>query len=165
MRNFYSVLQVAPKASEAEIKAAFRTLAKTCHPDLTPGDKEAEEAFQEAKRAYRFLSNPETRKKYDAFLAERRAAERQRRRASAMTMSATFVLTAAAVILTVLWLNVASLPSRVDARLRGRIGAAERSHVEVARTSRTAPATEGMERSDPARAVHRPSVSPPAGGP
>ena len=154
MRNFYSVLQVAPKASEAEIKAAFRTLAKTCHPDLKPGDKEAEETFQEAEQAYRFLSNPEARKKYDAFLAERSATERQRRRRSAMTMSASFALTAAAVILTVLWLNVASLPSAGGRPTSGTsIGAAERSHVEVARASRALPATEDMERSDatPAR--------------
>ena len=151
MRNFYSVLQVAPKASEAEIKAAFRTLAKTCHPDLAPGDRQAEEVFQEAKRAYTFLSNSETRKMYDAFLAERSAAERQRRRRSAMTMSATFVLTAATVILAVLWLNVGSIPF-VGGRLSA--GAAERSPLEMARAPGAGPATEDAVRSDPARAEH-----------
>jgi DnaJ-class molecular chaperone len=129
MRNFYSVLQVAPKASEAEIKAAFRTLAKSCHPDLKPGDRQAEEAFQEAKRAYTFLSNPETRKMYDAFLAERKAAERQRRWRSAFTMSASFALTAAVVIVTMLWLNMGSFPF-AGGRLSA--GAAERVTLEVA---------------------------------
>jgi DnaJ-class molecular chaperone len=153
MRNFYSVLQVAPNAGEAEIKAAFRMLAKTCHPDLKPGDRQAEETFQEAEQAYRVLSNTEARKKYDAFLAEQSATQRQRRRRSAMTMSASFALTAAAVILTVLWLNVASLPSAGGRPTSATtIGAAERSHVEVARVSPTSPATEDMERSDAAPA-------------
>jgi curved DNA-binding protein CbpA len=110
MRNFYAVLRVAPKASEAEIKTAFRNLAKTCHPDVRPGDPEAEKAFQEARRAYRFLSNPETRKVYDRFLANRRALERQRLRRAAATMSASFVLTAAAVFVAMLWLQQGSLP-------------------------------------------------------
>jgi curved DNA-binding protein CbpA len=149
MRNFYSVLQVSPKASEAQIKAAFRTLAKTCHPDLKPGDKGAEEIFQEAEQAYRFLSNPETRKMYDAFLAERRAIERQRLRRSAITMSASFVLTAAAVILTVLWLNVASLPWAGGSVSAGtRMGTTVRGHVAVARASRPASGTENMAQTD-----------------
>jgi DnaJ-class molecular chaperone len=129
MRNFYSVLQVASKAGEAEIKAAFRTLAKTCHPDLRPGDRQAEEVFQEAKQAYMVLSNAESRKMYDAFLAERNAVERQRRRRSTMTMSATFVLTVATVILAALWLNVGSVAfggKQLSA------GAAERSSAEMA---------------------------------
>jgi curved DNA-binding protein CbpA len=149
MRNFYSVLQVAPKASEAEIKAAFRALAKTCHPDLKPGDRQAEEVFQEAKQAYTFLSNPETRKMYDAFLAQRSAAAWQRRWRSAMTMSATFVLTAATVILAVLWLNVGSI-TLVGGRLSA--GAAERSPVEMARAPAAGVVAEGTVWSDPARA-------------
>jgi curved DNA-binding protein CbpA len=146
MRDFYSVLQVAPKASDGEIKAAFRTLAKTCHPDLKPGDRQAEETFQEAQRAYAFLSNSETRKRYDAFLAERRAVERQRRLRSAMTMAATFVLTAGIVILTMLWLNLGSLPfggGHLSA------GAAERVTPEVAGAPAAAPTTTDTARSDP----------------
>ena len=144
MRNFYSVLRVAPRASEAEIKAAFRTLAKTCHPDLKPGDKEAEEAFQEVKEAYRYLTNPETRKMYDAFLAERIAVERQRRLRSTMIMSATFLLTIAAVILTVLGLNVGGSP-QADGRpsIVTGVEAAERANTEMARAS--SGATRGSE--------------------
>src|SRR5262245_38156835 len=105
MRNLYSVLDVAPKASDAEIKSAFRHLAKTCHPDVRPGDKEAEEAFQEVKRAYKFLSNPETRKVYDAFLAARRAAARRRFMRAATTMCTSCLLTTASALLAMVWLQ------------------------------------------------------------
>jgi curved DNA-binding protein CbpA len=111
MQNFYAVLRVAPKASDAEIKAAFRNMAKICHPDMKPGDSEAEATFQEVKRAYTFLSNPETRKVYDEFLASRRAVERRRFRRAATTMSASFVLTAATVLMTMIWLQHGSPPS------------------------------------------------------
>jgi curved DNA-binding protein CbpA len=152
MRNFYSVLQVAPKASEAEIKAAFRTLAKTCHPDLKPGDRQAEEAFQEAQSAYAYLSNSETRKMYDSFLAERTALERHRRLRSTMIMSATFLLTVAAVILTVLGLGGAPQADGRPSVLTG-VGTAERSHMEVARASSGAVrGSEDVARSDPAAA-------------
>ena len=154
MRNFYSVLRVAPKASEAEIKAAFRALAKTCHPDLKPGDRQAEEAFQEAQRAYTYLSNSETRKMYDSFLAERTAVERRQRLRSTMIMSATFLLTVAAVILTVLGLNVGGAP-QADGRptiLTG-VEASERSHMEMARAfSGTPRVPEDGARPDSARA-------------
>jgi curved DNA-binding protein CbpA len=105
MRNFYAVLDVAPKASDAEIKSAFRNLAKTCHPDVKPGDRAAAEIFQEAKRAYAFLSNPETRKMYDDFLADRRTAKRRRFLRAATTMSATFALTTVAAMLAMVWLH------------------------------------------------------------
>lgn len=109
MRNLYSVLHVAPQASGAEIKAAFRHLAKACHPDVKPGDAGAEAVFQEVERAYKFLSNPETRKVYDAFLAARRAAARRRLRRAAATMSATCILTSATVLLAMIWLQDGSL--------------------------------------------------------
>ncbi|HWE17159.1 MAG TPA: J domain-containing protein [Hyphomicrobiaceae bacterium] len=127
MRNLYSVLQVAPKASDAEIKAAFRNVVKTCHPDVKPGDPEAEQAFQEAKRAYKFLSKPETRKIYDDYLAHRQAAARQRLRRAAATMSATFLLTAASVVLVGLWLSGTGLPlsSRLLAETPETAGALE----------------------------------------
>jgi DnaJ-class molecular chaperone len=103
MRDLYSVLQVAPMASDAEIKSAFRTLAKTCHPDVRPGDREAEQAFHEARQAYRFLANPETRKAYDEFLQGQRAGRTRRRRAAVRTMSASFLLTVTAVALAAAW--------------------------------------------------------------
>jgi DnaJ-class molecular chaperone len=105
MQDYYSVLQVAPEASGAEIKAAFRNRAKSCHPDMKPGDSEAETAFQEVKRAYELLSHPEARKVYDEFLARQRAAKRRRIRRAATTMSASFVLTVATVVGAMIWLQ------------------------------------------------------------
>ena len=58
MRDPYSVLHVAPRASDAEIKSAFRALAKTCHPDVRPGDRGAEQTFHEARQAYRLSHQP-----------------------------------------------------------------------------------------------------------
>jgi curved DNA-binding protein CbpA len=152
MRNFYAVLRVAPKASDAEIKSAFRSLAKTCHPDLRPGDREAEEAFQEVKRAYTFLSNPETRKMYDAFLASRRAAARARWRRAAATMCATFALTAVTVVLVAVWVHDGGLPfsGRLFAEAPERAGGS----VEVARAPATAarPAPRNPGAAEPAAA-------------
>ena len=61
----YSVLGVAKDASDAEIKKAYRRIAKECHPDLKPGDAEAEAKFKAAAAAYDLLKDPETRAKYD----------------------------------------------------------------------------------------------------
>ncbi len=66
-RDYYEVLGVQKGASEAEIKSAFRKLAKTCHPDLNPGDKAKEAQFKELNEAYEVLSDPDKRAKYDQF--------------------------------------------------------------------------------------------------
>ena len=61
------MLGVPKTATEAEIKSAFRKQAKTCHPDLHPGDKEAEARFKELNEAAEVLSDPDKRAKYDQF--------------------------------------------------------------------------------------------------
>lgn len=66
-RDYYEVLGVDKNASEAEIKRAYRKVAKKYHPDMNPGDKEAEEKFKEAAEAYEVLSDPDKRSKYDQF--------------------------------------------------------------------------------------------------
>ena len=66
-RDYYEVLGVSKTASEDEIKKAYRTLAKKYHPDMNPGDKEAEVKFKEANEAYAVLSDSEKRQKYDRF--------------------------------------------------------------------------------------------------
>lgn len=66
-RDYYEVLGVPKTANDAEIKKAFRVLAKKYHPDAHPGDKECEEKFKEAQEAYAVLSDAEKRKQYDQF--------------------------------------------------------------------------------------------------
>ncbi len=66
-RDYYEVLGVSKTASDADIKKAFRVLAKKYHPDMNPGDKEAETRFKEAQEAYAVLSDAEKRRQYDQF--------------------------------------------------------------------------------------------------
>ena len=66
-RDYYEVLGVDKNASEAEIKRAYRKVAKKYHPDMNPGDKEAEAKFKEATEAYSVLSDPEKRRTYDQY--------------------------------------------------------------------------------------------------
>ena len=66
-RDYYEVLGVDKNASEAEIKRAYRKVAKKYHPDMNPGDKTAEQKFKEATDAYNILSDPEKRKLYDQY--------------------------------------------------------------------------------------------------
>ena len=66
-RDYYEVLGVEKNADEAAIKKAYRALAKKYHPDMNPGDKEAEKKFKEASEAYAVLSDPEKRRQYDQF--------------------------------------------------------------------------------------------------
>ena len=66
-RDYYEVLGVSKTATDAELKKAYRVLAKKYHPDSNPGDKEAEAKFKEASEAYAVLSDPDKRAKYDQF--------------------------------------------------------------------------------------------------
>jgi curved DNA-binding protein len=65
--DYYKILEVDKSASEADIKKAYRKLARKYHPDLNPNDKEAEKKFKELNEANEVLSNPENRKKYDQY--------------------------------------------------------------------------------------------------
>jgi molecular chaperone DnaJ len=66
-RDYYEILGVNKKASEADIKKAFRKLARKFHPDVNPGDKSSESKFKELNEAYEVLSDAKKRKQYDQF--------------------------------------------------------------------------------------------------
>ena len=66
-RDYYEVLGVDRGADDATIKKAYRQLAKKYHPDMNPGDKEAEKKFKEASEAYAVLSDADKKRQYDQF--------------------------------------------------------------------------------------------------
>jgi curved DNA-binding protein len=65
--DYYKILEIDKKASQADIKKAYRKLARKLHPDLNPNDKTAQEKFQRVNEANEVLSDPEKRKKYDQY--------------------------------------------------------------------------------------------------
>jgi DnaJ-class molecular chaperone len=66
MKDLYSILGVSKNASQEDIKKAYRKLAKQYHPDLNPGNTQAEQTFKEVSQAYDILADPDKRKRYDA---------------------------------------------------------------------------------------------------
>ena len=65
--DYYKTLDITKNATDAEIKKAYRKLARKLHPDLNPDDKEADAKFQQLNEANAVLSDPEKRKKYDKY--------------------------------------------------------------------------------------------------
>ena len=66
-RDYYEVLGINKTADDEEIKKAYRRMAKKYHPDMNPGDKEAEAKFKEVNEAYAVLSDPEKKQIYDQY--------------------------------------------------------------------------------------------------
>jgi DnaJ-domain-containing protein 1 len=106
MLNFYRVLEVTSQADLAEIKVAFRRLAKVFHPDVNPGDIRAEQRFQEINRAYATLRDSSARAVYDRECAHDLARARKRWRSATLTMSACFAMTVISGLLVAAWMQV-----------------------------------------------------------
>src|SRR5260370_2051609 len=77
-KDYYDVLGVPRTATQKEITSAFRKLARKHHPDLNAGDKQAEAKFKEISEAHDVLSDAKSRKLYDEFGADWRAAQQAR---------------------------------------------------------------------------------------
>jgi DnaJ-class molecular chaperone len=65
-RDLYEVLEIGPDADDDEVRRAYQKLARRHHPDIRPGDAEAEARFEEVARAFEVLADPELRRRYDA---------------------------------------------------------------------------------------------------
>jgi DnaJ-class molecular chaperone len=89
-QDYYAVLGVPRTATEKEIRAAYRKLARQHHPDLNPNDKESEEKFRQVAEAYEVLSDPEKRKPYDELGPRWREFEQWQRAASAAGVNPTW---------------------------------------------------------------------------
>ena len=76
--NYYEILDVSPDATVEEIKRAYRRLARRYHPDLNPGDKQAEETFKDLVEAYDVLCDPEQRARHDELINSKSGKSRRR---------------------------------------------------------------------------------------
>jgi len=109
MVDFYKVLGVSADADGAQIKLAFRALAKVHHPDLHAGDKLAERRFQTINGAYAVLSKPKMRADYDVARALQRSAARKRIKSAAVAMAASFLLTVTSGLALAGWMRIEGL--------------------------------------------------------
>jgi len=110
MSDLYEVLGLPRNASEQQIKATYRTLARQFHPDVNAGNEARVQRLKEVNRAYETLGNPEARAAYDRDLERQRAEARRRYSIFAATTVATFLLTTTVVSLAVRWHLEAAAP-------------------------------------------------------
>src|SRR5262245_3785799 len=121
--TLYQVLGLPQAATERQVKAAFRVLARRFHPDVNAGDQIAEERFKEVNQAYETLADPEARKVYDRALVCRQSEAQRRSRSLTNTTAAAFALTASTIFLT-WWIWHKTAPQSEESHTRGRVNTA-----------------------------------------
>jgi len=124
MGDLYGVLALPRNASEDDIKAAYRSLARRLHPDVNVGDETLAQRLREVNRAYETLGNPEARAEYDRDLARQRSDARRRYAVLGVATAVTFALTMTAVSFAVRRHLEAAAPSHKMALLTGPAGEA-----------------------------------------
>ena len=116
MSTLYQILGLPQGASEQELKAAFRKLARRFHPDVNAGDTITEQRFKEINHAYQTLSDPGARWEYDRALVCQREEIRRRFRGLAATATAVFTLTTGFISLAALWSHEPGVPQSIPAQ-------------------------------------------------
>jgi hypothetical protein len=128
MRDLYSVLKLSRRASSEDIKFAYRALAKQFHPDVNPGDEEADRWTKEINRAYEILGDPDARAAYDLELVHQRSKARRSFWRGATIGAATFILMAGSISTAVVWKQHAlQTRSAKDEMLVAKVPAQERA--------------------------------------
>ncbi len=150
MSTLYQILGLPPTADREQVKAAFRLLARQFHPDLNGHNPHTAQRFTEVRRAYEILTDPHARAAYDGALSCEREALRKRFWSLAVTATSTGALTAAAVVIAVLWSQSAGMPQSPSphaagaggtAQVQGGQGMQPTSQVSTPSAGSTAPAT------------------------
>ena len=126
MSTLYHDLGLKESASQEQVKAAFRQLARRFHPDVNDGDVVAEQRFKEVNQAYETLADPEARAAYDRALVCRAGEVRKQRRNFAATAGVSFAVTLSCIGLAVWWMHTKRVP---EAAQVGVAVAAERVQV------------------------------------
>jgi len=141
MSDLYEVLGLPRHASEEQIKATYRALARQFHPDVNAGDEACAQRLKEVNRAYETLGNLEARAAYDRELVRERAETWRRLSIFAATTVATFVLTTMAVSLAVRWHLEAAAPRAALPQWPAKVISQPQGPAEVAASPRRGQAT------------------------
>jgi len=121
MEDWYRVLGLPRDASEEQIKAAYRSLARRLHPDVNGGDEASAQRLKEVNQAYETLGSPEARAAYDGSLAQQRADTRRRYAIFAASTLATFAFTATAMSFAIRWHLMGAAPKAVVAHVPAEV--------------------------------------------
>src|SRR5262245_7518513 len=118
--TLYQVLGLPQAATERQVKAAFRVLARRFHPDVNAGYHIADDRFKEGNHAYETLADPEPRKVHERLMVCRQSEARPRSRSLTKTTAAAFALTASTIFLA-WWIWHKTAPQSEESHTRGPV--------------------------------------------